>query len=219
MTRQTVMRQALESAWHETAACAGFAGPDAAEVFENLCRRYSEPGRAYHNLDHIAAMLDTVSGFEDMAHGDVAVRLAVWFHDAVYDSRLGDNEEQSAAYAMAALKGGAWDSLRMRVMLLIGKTKTHEAPPGDTDCQILLDADLAVLGASAADYDRYARAIREEYAWVPEQDYRAGRCRVLESFLERERIYYTDALFAAREQAARANLRREIEGLTDTQTP
>ncbi len=210
-------RQELEAAWHETATHAGLAKPDAEAVFQDLCRRYSEPGRAYHTLNHIAAMLRTVSGFGDTLHDGVAVRLAVWFHDAIYDSRRGDNEEQSAFYAMAALKGGPWDSLRMRVMLLIGKTKTHEAPAGDTDCQVLLDADLAVLGSNAAEYDHYARTIREEYAWVPEQDYGVGRRRVLESFLGRERIYYTDALFGEREQAARADLRREIEWLTNPQ--
>ena len=209
----------MEASWRELARRAGVADGNVEAIFQDLCRRYSKPDRAYHNLDHIAAMLDTVPGFGSMVHDDVAVRLAVWFHDAVYDPRRNDNEDKSAAYAMAALKGGVWASLRMRVMVLIGKTKTHQAPPDDTDCQIFLDADLAVLGASAADYDRYARAIREEYAWVPEQDYRAGRRRVLESFLGRSRLYHTASLFEQREQAARANLRREIEWLTDRQRP
>jgi len=80
-------------------------------------------------------------------------------------------------------------------------------------------AGLAILGASAADYDRYARAIREEYAWVPEQDYRAGRRRILEGFLERERLFYMPPLFERLEMSARANLRREIERLKDPQTP
>ena len=209
-------RQALEAAWQETAARAGLIEPDAGAVFQDLCRRYSEPGRAYHNIDHVAAMLDTVSIFEEGLHDPVAVRQAIWFHDAVYDPKRGDNEEQSARYAMAALKGGAWDSLRMRVMMLIGNTKTHQAPPCDTDCQILLDADIAILGASPADYDRYARAICEEYAWVPEDDYRTGRRRVLNDFLDRERLYNTEVLFQTHESAARANLRREIDWLTDS---
>ena len=207
-------RQRLEADWQGTAARAGLAGPETEAIFQDLCLRYSEPGRAYHNLDHIAAMMETVSSFGDKVHDDAAVRLAVWFHDAVYDTRRSDNEDESALYALGALKGGVWDSLRMRVMILIGKTKTHEAPPGDTDCQILLDADLAVLGSSAADYDLYARAIRKEYAWVPEAEYRVGRRKVLESFLGRDRLYHTPSLFDTLEQAARANLRREIEGLT-----
>ncbi len=212
-------REALETGWRELAARAGVAEGRINAIFQDLCRRHSEPGRAYHTLDHIAAMLDTVSEFEEDLHDPVAVRLAVWFHDVVYDSRRSDNEEQSAAYAVAALSEAGTVPLLPTVERLILATKTHQAPPGDTDCQILLDADLAVLGASAADYDRYARAIREEYAWVPEADYRAGRRRVLESFLKRERLYHTVRMFEQREQAARANLRREIERLTDPGQP
>ena len=217
---EQVTQQLLEAAWHETAARAGLAGPNAEAAFVDLCRRYSEPGRAYHSLDHIAAMLSTISEFGGNLHGDGAVRLAVWFHDAVYDSRRGDNEAQSAAYVAEVLNhGGASSRLVPTVERLILATKTHQALPGDTDCQILLDADLAILGSSAAEYGRYAQANRAEYAWVPEQDYRVGRRRVLESFLGRARIYYTDALFERREQAARANLLREIEWLTNPQNP
>ena len=204
----------LEEAWHQTAARAGLAGPEAGEVFQDLCRRYSELGRAYHNLDHIAAMLGTVSEFGGLAQDDVVVRLAVWFHDAVYDSRRSDNEEQSAALAASSLAGAA-PRLLPTVEHLILATKTHQAGPDDSDYRMLLDADLGVLGSSAGDYDRYAHAIREEYAWVPEADYRAGRRRVLESFLGRERLSHTAPLFEQYEQAARANLRREIECLTN----
>jgi len=204
----------LETSWRETAGNAGIAKPGANAVLGDLCRRYCESGRAYHNLDHVMAMLDAVSGFAEDLHDPVAVRLAVWFHDAVYDPRRNDNEEESAAYASVALsRAGALPTLLPTIERLILATKTHQTPLDDTDCHILLDADLAVLGSSEADYDRYARAIRAEYAWVPEQDYRAGRKKVLEGFLEHDRLYYTEALFNTHEAAARANLRREIESL------
>lgn len=204
----------LEESWHETAAGAGIARPDAVAIFQDLCRRYSEPGRAYHNLDHIAAMLDTVSRFGAGLSDPVAVRLAVWFHDAVYDPKRGDNEEQSAMVAVTALRQcGARQALISVVETLIFATETHCAPPGDTDCQFLLDADLAILGASAEEYDCYAQAIRDEYAWVPDDDYCAGRTKVLASFLERERLYQTPTLYDAWEQSARTNLQREIERL------
>lgn len=210
-------RPSLELAWQETAARVGLTRPEAA-IFQGLCRRYSEPGRAYHNLDHIAAMLETVSEFRSAVQDDVAVLLAVWFHDAVYDSRRGDNEEQSAALALSSLAGAA-PGLLPAVERLILATKTHQAPPDDADCQLMLDADLVILGSRADDYDRYTQAIREEYAWVPEADYRAGRRRVLESFLSRECLYHTASLFEQYEQAARANLRREIECLMNPQNP
>jgi predicted metal-dependent HD superfamily phosphohydrolase len=142
------------------------------------------------------------------------LHFAVWFHDAVYDAKRGDNEEQSAAYAMAVLKqGGALPALLPIIEHLILATKPHPADAGDTDCQVLLDADLAVLGSSPEGYDRYAQAIRQEYAWVSESDYRTGRKKVLEGFLQRERLYHTQRLFDQLEQPARENLRREIEML------
>ncbi|MGZ7283798.1 HD domain-containing protein, partial [Streptococcus pyogenes] len=63
------------------------------------------------------------------------------------------------------------------------------APPTLRDTQVLLDADLAILGASEERYKRYAADIRKEYAWVPEADYRKGRAAVLERFLAAPRLY------------------------------
>ncbi len=55
---------------------------------------------------------------------------------------------------------------------------------------VLIDADLAILGASPANYQDYARKIRQEYAWVAVEDYRHGRTKILEKMLSRRRIYH-----------------------------
>lgn len=204
----------LENAWHQTLDGAGLKGPKASLLFQDLCRRYSEAGRAYHNLGHIAAMLHTVACFANEVPDLNAVSLAVWFHDAVYDPRQKDNEEQSAAYASSALKeAGASSRLLLTVETLILATKTHTALPDDRNCQLLLDADLAVLGSSQMAYEEYANAIRAEYAWVAEADYRAGRQKVLQRFLERDQIYSLASLYQTYEKAARENLHTEIERL------
>ena len=91
---------------------------------------------------------------------------------------------------------------------------TRQAPLGDADCLLMLDADLATLGTSAAGHDRYAQSTREEYAWVSESDSHTGRRRMLDSFLGRKRLYYTDALLGQREQMARVNLCRETDART-----
>lgn len=182
------------------------------DLFAELAARYAEPWRAYHDLGHV---LDVLSVLDDVALTDpLAVTLAVWFHDAVYDPRANDNEERSAALAAersANLLGGDWVR---RVETLILATKRHE-PTGDPDTAALLDADLAILGASPARYDAYAAAIRREYAWVPDDAYREGRSRVLHGFLGRDRVYRTPRLFARFEAAARRNLRRELGFLAD----
>ncbi len=98
-------------------------------------------------------------------------------------------------------------------------TKAHHAEPDDRDGQVLLDADLAILGAEESRYDEYAAAIRREYAWVPDEAYRTGRRGVLETFLKKPRIYFTDTLFFLREERARKNLAKEIERLSRDSLP
>ena len=204
----------LKAAWGGTARAAGIPQAQAPGILVDLGGRYSEPARHYHTLRHVAAMLKTLDPLRGRMEDATALELAVWFHDAVYDARRGDNEEESAAFADAVLTpAGVLEATRDRVRHLILATKTHSALPGDPDCRLLLDADLAILGAPPADYDAYAAAIRREYDWVSEADYKAGRVRVLSSFLNRDRLFHTDA-FSALEQPARANLGREIAWLS-----
>jgi predicted metal-dependent HD superfamily phosphohydrolase len=142
------------------------------------------------------------------------VRLAVWFHDVVYDSRASDNEERSAAHARNVLGPlGCPEPLLDEITRLILLTRKHETTADDPAGQVLLDADLAILGAGEEEYDRYARAIRREYAWVDEESYRDGRGKVLRAFLDRPRLYFTPTLLDRLERQARDNLRRELETL------
>lgn len=204
----------LENAWHETAEAAGMSEADAGAAWQDLSRRYAEPGRAYHTPSHIGTMLTVAEEFADDAKDPLALRLAVWFHDAIYDARRTDNEAESARYAAQTLQASTLSPPTLAaVERLILATQTHEAAPDDPDAALLLDADLAVLGAAPADYDRYAQAIRQEYDWVPEDRYREGRHKVLNSFLERPRLYHTPALYERLEDTARANLTRESEAL------
>ena len=103
MTAEEMTAEEMAADWRELAGQAGIAEGKVEPIFQDLCRRYSEPKCAYHNLDHVAAMLAIAPGLGYMVHDDVAARLAVWFHDAVYDTRRNDNEEQSAAYAAELL--------------------------------------------------------------------------------------------------------------------
>lgn len=183
-------------------------------AFHALAQAYSRPERHYHNLDHVAELLRTLDGLAGHVRDRPAVYLAAWFHDAVYDSRAGDNEERSADRAGRVLRVlGTPTATIDRVRTLILMTKHHQTG-GDPDGEALIDADLAILGAPDEGYDRYAAAIRREYAWVPEEQYRAGRAQVLETFLQRPRLYATGPLFNVLEGRARDNLRREIAGLT-----
>ncbi|MBX9583055.1 MAG: hypothetical protein K2X87_22340 [Gemmataceae bacterium] len=207
----------LQRGWAKLLERYGVAPADAYPAFDVLVAAYSAPDRHYHNLEHVADMLRVVSRLVGLADDPSALQLAVWFHDAVYDPRARDNEDRSAELA-ADLLGpvGVPRSDLERVGRLVRAT-AHLAgsePAGDRETAVLLDADLAILGASPERYQRYAAAIRREYAWVPDADYRAGRARVIEHFLARPRLFRTDLMAAEGEAAARANLRAELASLS-----
>lgn len=179
------------------------------DTFEEIVQAYSGPGRFYHTLDHIIEVLATVDGLASHAKNPNAVKLAAWLHDVIYDSQASDNEERSAEYAERLCRELAIPAGHL-VAALIRKTKTHDAG-NDSDAQVLIDADLAILGVNEPLYRDYAEKIRREYAWVPESEYRQGRRRVLESFLSRPKIYH---FLSHLEEPARRNLADEVGRLS-----
>jgi predicted metal-dependent HD superfamily phosphohydrolase len=202
----------LQAAWIRLLGSYDVSPAAAYPIFDRLMAAYSESHRHYHNLEHISEMLRVVSRLADLTTGVGVVQLAVWFHDVVYNSRAKDNEERSAARAVAELNFLPSDMLEHIRAMILATRHTTEAPI-DADTAVLLDADLAMLGAEERRYDRYASAIRQEYAWVEEAPYREGRSKVLDSFLLRPRIFCTQRMFEVGESAARANLRRELDRL------
>lgn len=183
-------------------------------AFADLARHYGGPDRHYHNLEHAGTVQALARSLWGAAQPSPAVELAAWYHDVVYDPRAGDNEERSAAHARQVLHPlGLPDDVLGEMARLILLTRTHEAGADDRPGQVLLDADLAILGADEEAYDGYARAIRQEYAWVPEEQYRKGRTRVLETLLHRPRLYHTEVLHTRAEARARQNMGRELNRL------
>lgn len=182
-------------------------------VFDRVVAAYSEPHRHYHTLEHLGEMFRVVGRLPVRDPG--AVQLAVWFHDVVYDPRAADNEARSADAAADWLGPlGVPAETIANVKRLIATTAHFTGdPPSDPDARALLDADLAILGASEQRYARYAADIRAEYAWVPDDAYRTGRAAVLESFLARPRLYFADILHAEGDAPARRNLRAELAAL------
>jgi predicted metal-dependent HD superfamily phosphohydrolase len=182
----------------------------APEIFRQLQRMYCEPGRYYHTDQHVAECLKALDQHAHLADKSVEVELAIWFHDAVYDSRRSDNEEQCAALARRQLSSVGADAGSIdRVESMILATKSHQA--NGRDVELLLDIDLGILGQPPAVFNSYDAAIRKEYAWVPEEQYLAGRAAVLQSFLDRPRIYCTRTFRDAYEEQARRNLESRIQ--------
>ncbi|MHC5262977.1 HD domain-containing protein [Streptomyces sp. UC4497] len=206
----------LRERWARTlrAATAG-AGADPYPYADNLLARWSEPQRKYHTVEHLAAVLDHIDVLEEHAERPELVRLAAWFHDAVYRPERSENEERSAALAERALtEAGLGTEDVAEVARLVRLTVTHDPADGDTDGEALCDADLAILAAPAPAYAAYTRAVRAEYAFVPDEAFREGRAGVLRQLLDLPRLFRTPHGRSHWESAARENLTAELDLLT-----
>jgi predicted metal-dependent HD superfamily phosphohydrolase len=145
-----------------------------------------------------------------------AIEFALWFHDAVYDTKAKDNEERSAALARDVIRSASLSgSFGDLVTRLIVATK-HATPPVARSEQLVVDIDLSILGQSHRKFDEYERRIRAEYSWVPAPGFATGRLAILSSIQSRPRIYSTDLFHGKYERSARENLARSIAQLTET---
>lgn len=178
--------------------------------------RYSEPHRAYHNTAHVEALLGHLHTHQQRAQDPLAIALAIWFHDAIYDPLRGDNEERSALLAHDTLSAwGCSEALVRSVVAKVRATAGHTWTDSDPDTALFLDLDLSILAAEPEVYQRYTEQIAHEYAWVPPEMYRARRAAVLQDFLNRPTLYFTPALRGLWEPPARLNLQRELTHLVN----
>ena len=181
-------------------------GGDAVARYEELVRRWSEPHRAYHTMQHLGECLAQYESARHLAIDPDAVELAIWYHDAVYQPLASDNEEQSAKLAMVGLRD---ESFARRVERLILATK-HAAVPTDPDARLLVDVDLAILGQPWDRFEEYEKQIRVEFAEVPDPVFKPKRAQVLRSFLERPALYSIPEFRDRLEEKARRNLSRSL---------
>lgn len=180
--------------------------------------RYQAAERHYHGMRHIEALLKLLDEYRAEFADPDAIEAAIWFHDAIYDSRAKDNEALSAALAEKALEGHVSAPRLAGIVAMIEATATHQVPELEDrsarqDAALFLDMDLSILGAPPEVFDAYEGAIRREYDWVSETDWRTGRGAVLRNFLARPRIYHTDLFTERFEAPARANMARSIDKL------
>lgn len=196
-----------------------------ADAYAGLMERFAEKHRHYHTARHIGECL---AHFDNVREHDISlcehpneVELALWFHDAIYNPRAKDNEAQSANWAVRVMQDAhvpsevdmnASAEARARVHGLIMAT-CHDAMPDTPDAQVLVDIDLAILGADGARFDEYEREVRAEYAFVPEFLFRRTRKNILQGFLDRSTIYSTGYFREKLEKKARDNLARSLASL------
>jgi predicted metal-dependent HD superfamily phosphohydrolase len=185
----------------------------AEKMWREIAECYSSRGRYYHTLDHLDAMLKEILPFRDQFEDWSVVVFAIAYHDAIYNPRKNDNEEKSAALALERLQSiDVPEHVITKCTHLILATKKHD--PADHETNLFTDADLSVLGSDRSTYDLYAKNVRREYSMYPDFLYRPGRRKVLQHFLDMERIFKTEEFAGKFEERARVNLERELKELS-----
>jgi len=190
---------------------------------------YSQPQRVYHALAHIHHCMreyhDWLDNDEDLSalksEDIMAIEFAIWFHDAIYDpmAAQGQNEKESSELAFNWLwfHGDLYRPMARKVSEMINKTSMHE--PVTPAEKYFSDIDLAIFAASLnglarKHYIDYTKEIRQEYRQVPDDLFAQGRMKVLQSFMNRPRIYQTDYFYKKYEATARENIQRELDFLS-----
>jgi len=187
-------------------------------LWQYIVTRYGEPQRAYHTLDHIEQLLVEFENIKHHLSEPHIIALALYYHDVVYDPTRSDNELKSAEFATDALSPYLSPEQCQQIYALIMMTANHQI---DTlvdsdkynDAAYLLDMDLSILGAPWPTYKQYAKAIRQEYKHVADDNYRDGRTVVLQGLLAHPKLYLTDYYYNQLESQARDNIKRELTSL------
>ena len=206
------MNWPAQERWRRLWQAAGVTG-EPESWYEKLTAAYAEPQRHYHNQQHIAECLAEFDRARHLTQQPVEVELALWFHDAVYEPKASDNEEQSAALAQRCLETSGVTQLTPIVSQLVMATKSHQTA-ANPDTALMVDVDLSILGQSEQRFAEYETQIREEYRSVPKLVFNFKRAQILKRFLARPRIYATDFFATQYEEQARRNLENSIRRLS-----
>lgn len=176
-------------------------------------KKYSGRKRHYHNLTHLKFLIQQLKECKHLVADWDTILFSVFYHDIIYDVLKSNNEERSAKLAekrllMADFPDDKTTLCREQILA----TKSH-IYSNNNDTNLFTDADLSILGQPPDVYEEYYHQIRKEYSIFPDLIYNPGRKKVINHFLEMEKIFKTDHFFAKYEQQARINLKAEFSRL------
>ena len=188
-------------------------------LLDALLGRHREKHRRYHTAAHVRWVIrhvEEITAEHPADHRDEVVA-AAFYHDAVYEPAYPANERASARLARRDLAACGWDDERAERVGAMIEATAHMAnasgAPRLGDTAILLDADLAILGADPAAYSAYVAGVRSEYRHLDDAEWADGRADVLRGFLDRPAIFLTAPAAQWWEARARANLSAELATL------
>lgn len=194
-------------------------------VYNWISSAYHEAHRYYHTLIHIDSCLNELGGWLGapiptgsrlpVPAESFALPLAIWLHDAVYDTKASNNEEQSKKLCdnICGVLGLPVNIAKHAGELIL-QTKNHcIEDPNLWGAFAMHDIDLSILGQTPEIFDKYEENIRKEYEWVPMESYKVARRTILEKFSKKPHIYLTDHFSAKYEKQAQENIVRSLAKL------
>jgi predicted metal-dependent HD superfamily phosphohydrolase len=185
----------------------------ALNLWLEIFSKYSEPKRHYHTIAHLEAVINELKDVKNSIEDWDTVLFAVFYHDIIYKASSSTNESDSAKFAAGKLSEIGYPAEKTaKCTNMILATKLHERSE-DSDTNYLTDADLAILGSSPYDYQKYTEQIREEYSIYPDFLYNSGRKKALQHFLQMDAIYKTEHFYIRYESLARLNIANELKEL------
>jgi len=183
------------------------------KIVKEIMSRYQEKHRHYHSLYHINHCLEEFDKLPNdlFIHKD-SVEIAIWLHDVIYDPMAKDNELKSAEFAeelLSELNYGQWglDRVKKHIMATV-----HDGNLEFPDSEYMVDIDLSMLALDKSVVSNN-EAIRKEYFNVPEDIYINERIKILEGFLKRRHIYYSQYFRDKYESQTVANIESLIKEL------
>jgi predicted metal-dependent HD superfamily phosphohydrolase len=179
-------------------------------LWKEIHQHYTHKKRHYHNLAHLEHLLKQLEPVRAKLQNRDTILFSLFYHDIIYNPLKSDNEEQSALLAEKRMKQlevptDMVEACKTQIMA----TKSHQSA-ADKDTDYFTDADLSILGQDWESYTTYYKNVRKEYAIYPTMIYNPGRRKVLQHFLNMDRIFKTDFFYHKFETQAKENLQKEL---------
>jgi predicted metal-dependent HD superfamily phosphohydrolase len=187
---------------------------DGDAIGQALLDLYAGEARYYHTIDHIDFCLEVFDEVSDQCDNPDAVELAIWFHDAIYDFPVEENERLSAEYFMNVSQGRLPEDLR-RVVFEQVMVTDHRRVPEDTDQKILTDIDLSSFGRPWERFISDGLNVRRELNYLEDDVFYQRQIAFMKNLLDREHFYATPWFQDNFEPTARQNLQQYLGTLAE----
>lgn len=183
-------------------------------ILKKLLKNYED--RPYHGFYHLCEM---ISHMESLNWQNPNIKMAILFHDLIYETqseKVETNEEASIKAFLEYEKTLSLDLDHDWICDFIKSTIKHEVVDTNHKEKTILnkrflDLDLNILGSNPERFQEYDKSVREEYHWVPEEIYEKERKKILRKFLNEKQLYFTKEARDLWQKQAKENILNRLK--------